>query len=125
MYTFTEPPPDFGPRNQRCKQLIKTMLAAVRPTRQGIRIGAQERVFGDPERHGKLYLLLEGVVTHRSGERRVLCHEEGDLVGLEWLTAGDDEIPEVYTDFAVVVDEYEADAFRHAVQELPEASWER
>ena len=121
MYTFTEPPPDFGPRNQRCKQLLQTVLAAVRPTRQGIRIRAQQRMFDDPERHGKLYLLVEGVVTHRAGERRVLCHEEGDLVGIEWLTAGDVETPEVYTDFAVVVDEYEAGAFRDAVLESPEA----
>ena len=79
------------------------------PTKKGVTLPATESWYGNPARRGNLYVLKEGMLAYRREDRLLFSFNDGDLVGVENVFCSSDST--LAAEFAVVVDEYSADAF--------------
>ena len=105
MYILIETQEDFAQLNSTAKKCIASLCECISPDRTQAKIPAGTNVFQNAEAKQKLYVLRDGVLEYRRGERMLLYFDEGDLVGLEQhFQAG---TVEVCSDFAVTVDEYD------------------
>ncbi|NDC38190.1 MAG: hypothetical protein EBZ48_09075 [Proteobacteria bacterium] len=117
MYLSQHTPEEFRSLDARIKELIAEIFAAIPATRTKIKIPAETSVFANPERQGKVFLIRDGVLSY-TADRKILFHfEPGDLVGIEHLLTA--TTAEVFSDFAVVVDEYEGKTFLAALSQSP------
>ncbi len=113
MYTTRKMSAEFDFADQAAKQLIASIASRIEPGKKSITIPATESWYAMPGRKGNLYLLREGMLGYRREGRLLFSFNDGDLVGVENVFCPSDST--LVSEFAVVVDEYPADAFFAAI----------
>lgn len=109
MYTTRKVPAEFDVADQVSKRLVGELLQHMTPIKQGITLPATESWYANPARRGSLFFLKEGMLAYRREDRLLFSFNDGDLVGVENVFCSSDST--LAAEFAVIVDEYSADAF--------------
>jgi CRP-like cAMP-binding protein len=104
--------------NTRAKELVQAMCERIEPLQKKVKIPSRQDVFAAPERQGKLFRLLDGNLSYARADKVLFYFDPGDLIGVEQAIIGTSA--KVLTDFAVVVDVYDATTFLDAAHDNPE-----
>jgi len=109
MYTLLEEPAGLRELNERSQELLQNIRdeLALEPSLQVVH--ANSEMFDDAAHEGMLYILREGDLQYFRDGRVLFYFEEGDLIGFEQTFGGQGGT--ICTDFAVKLDEYDAEEF--------------
>jgi len=118
MYFLQQLGPEVDALNTRAKELTRALCDLVQPVQKKVKIPSRQEVFGTPERQGKFFKLLDGNLSYARADKVLFYYDPGDLVGVEQAIIGTSA--KVLTDFAVVVDVYDANSFLDTAHSSPE-----
>jgi hypothetical protein len=119
MYFLQALGPEVEALNKRAKDLVRALCEKIPPVSEKLKIPTRQDVYSAPDRQGKLYRLVDGTLSYARGDKVLFYFDPGDLVGVEQFLIGTST--KVLSDFAVVVDAYDAQEFidaAHADQGL-------
>ena len=105
MYALSFQDEGFDRLSAQAKALTAEIFSKIKPVEAGGKIPAQSTIDPLVEGGKAVYVLREGVIVRMCGENRLICLDEGDVAGIEYLTA--DTPIRLMTEFAVVVDRYD------------------
>lgn len=120
MYFLQSLGPEVENLNRRAKEVAQELCARATPLQTGAKIPSHQDVFSAPERKGKVYRLVDGTLSCSRGDKILFYFDPGDLVGVEHSLIG--TTTKILSDFAVVVDCYDAQALIHSAHASPELS---
>ncbi len=118
MYFLQSLGPEVEALNRRAKELVNSLCDKITPIQSQSKIPTRQDVYSSPERQGKLYRLIDGTLSYSRGDKVLFYFDPGDLVGVEQSLIG--TTTKILSDFAVVVDVYDANDFLDAAHAAPE-----
>ncbi len=113
MYTIVEPPKDFEPLNQRCKELVVEIMERVDLTPETIKLRSSTPLYQPGDAKEYIYVVREGNLAYTYRDRTLFFFQEGDIIGFEREV--DVFTPTILSDFATILDRYPVADFLAAV----------
>jgi signal-transduction protein with cAMP-binding, CBS, and nucleotidyltransferase domain len=113
MYTFLTGTPQTEVFLKKARELVAQIQVGIPVKRQNVRLKSNTPLYtGDTDRT-HIYILREGTLSYSREGRQLFVFEEGDIVGIEGHFVPTDV--ELLSDFAVILDEYDATTFFEAI----------
>lgn len=118
MYFLHDIGSDSDELNRRQKEILQILMEQIPPEIARTKISSNTSVYASSERKGLLYYLVEGTLSYVRGEKLLYYFDAGDFVGIEHSLVATPV--EVVSDFAVVVQPYQARTFYEKVFSSPD-----
>ena len=109
MFTIVEPPKEFEPLNERCRQLVVQILDEIKTPAETFKLRSGVPLYTEGEEKQYVYVLKEGTLGYVLNDRTLFHFQEGDMIGFEREI--DIFTPKLLSDFATVLDRYPAKEF--------------
>lgn len=104
MFTDEQVPEECQALWNSCSNLVSTLLADAPLKNENVRIPVETEI--DINNTQSVYLIKEGILREKLDNNILINHETGDIVGLDAVFSTKPTC--LVTDFAIVVDEYDA-----------------
>ncbi len=118
MYILEEHPDCISLTLKNLSAVSMQIAASVSPACAALKITAgQEILCADGIPATKIYRLVDGALKHKVAGKPLFIYEAGDFLGLESLSSM--ALPDLRTDFAVTVDEYDSQSIKKKIEEDP------
>lgn len=117
MFTIVEPPKEFEPLNERCRQIVQLILEKIQTKPETFKLRSSTPLYADQAEKEFIYVVKEGNLSYSFKERTLFYFQEGDIIGFECEL--DIFHPTISSDFAVVLDKYPMREFLKQIHSDP------
>jgi CRP/FNR family cyclic AMP-dependent transcriptional regulator len=109
MFTINEPPKEFEPLNDRCRELVIQILENIQTPSETFKLRSGNSLYDLGEEKKFVYVLKEGTLAYVLNDRTLFYFQEGDIIGFEKEL--DIFTPHILSDFATVLERFPAQQF--------------